>query len=133
MRPMRKWTNRRQWCVWIACWAILFNTLVPTLSYAFSAANGNSVLQEICSASGAKYASVGAADAIKMPGGASLHHLDHCPYCLSDGSAPALPTTLPAAPAVAETGAYYPPLFYTAPAPLFSWSASKPRGPPSLS
>ncbi len=60
------------------------------------------------------------------------HLFKHCPYCASHAF---LSLPLPAAQfvfAVLDASPSYPPLFYQSVAPLFSWTAAKPRGPPAL-
>jgi hypothetical protein len=62
-----------------------------------------------------------------------MQGMEHCAYCLTHASSPALPPPAVAGFAVIGGHDHYPALFYTAPQPLHTWSAAKPRGPPSRS
>jgi hypothetical protein len=112
---------------WIAMLAILFGALAPTLSHAFVPAGGRVVDFPICSAAGHT------AD-VKLPGipEPAADPFKHCPYCIDQHHVPGL---LPQAPAafVAIGGQILPPLFYTAPTPLFHWAAPQSRAPPRVS
>ena len=125
---MGKFLRRKRLQIWIACLAILLNALAPSISHALSAGPSNMI--EICSASGTTWIAVDQAtpdSSTKSP----LHHLEHCPFCMTHADTFALP--LPLAPSFAVTGGHelFPALFYHSPSPLFSWSAAKPRGPPA--
>lgn len=78
----------------IALFAIVFASLAPTISHAFSSNNSSSFTQEICSSSGQKlFVQVVTTQGqqrlaeldIKSPGDNSPqsinHHLEHCPFC----------------------------------------------------
>ncbi|MFC3379604.1 DUF2946 domain-containing protein [Rugamonas sp. CCM 8940] len=125
-------------CAWVACLAILFSVLAPSISHALAAATPTSAsasasasapgLMVICRSDGATLATPAAND--RQPA-ALQHHLEHCPYCMTHGGSFALlPTSAHVFPLLAGHD-FYPPLFYRAPAPLFSWSAARPRGPPA--
>lgn len=129
--------KRRMLCAWVACLAILFSALAPSISHAMTAAASSSAgaaanapgLMAICSSNGAPAAAPAAVD--QHPA-ALQHHLEHCAYCMSHGGALALlPTSAHVFPLLAGYD-LYPTLFYRAPAPLFSWSAASPRGPPAV-
>src|SRR5450830_1871181 len=85
--------KRKQWHMWFACLAILLNALSPSLSYAFASlhANANSAAVEICSASGAVYTQADLAQAARSTTDSVLHHIEHCPFCMSHAGSVALP------------------------------------------
>jgi hypothetical protein len=108
--------------VWIAMLAVWFAALAPTVSHALAATTA-AALAEMCTVdSGSKKAPMN-----------TLHGMEHCAYCAMHGGAPALPPLPLNGFAVIGGHDFYPPLFYTAPQPLHTWSASSPRGPPALS
>jgi hypothetical protein len=116
---MLKHLKRQTLHLWIAMLAVLFAALAPTVSHALAAtppAAGGNVL-------GRRPDQEGASN--------TMHGMEHCPYCATHGGEPALP---PAVNGFAVIGGhdFYPPLFYTAPQPLHTWSAASPRGPPAL-
>ncbi len=128
--------KRRMLCAWLACLAILFSALAPSISHALTAAASSSAraaanapgLMAICSSNGAKAATPAAVD--QHPA-ALQHHLEHCSYCMIHcGGLALLPATAQVLPLLAGYG-FYPSLFYRAPEPSFSWSAASPRGPPA--
>ena len=129
-------TRRLRMQIWIACFAILFNALAPSLSYAISAMQGSPhAWVEICSVDGTKLVSPTADTA---PDGApaqdsSLHKDAHCPFCMvhADTWAPPPATTV----ALALIGGHdaFPSLFYRSPQPLFAWASANPRAPPVVS
>lgn len=122
--------KRRTLHVWLACLAILFAALAPSISHALAAAAGADRV-EICTVDGTKTVVLQTATK-KMPAkdGAS-HHMEHCAYCVSN----AVDTALPPAPATvfAPHGGHgaFPALFYASPSPLFCWTAGTPRAPPA--
>lgn len=126
--------TRRLLTIWIALLAVLFGALAPSVSYALAAQRGGTAQwAELCGVNGVKRVLV-AAETPPAPQRDPLqHHIEHCPYCATHGGTFALPP--PAALSVAVIGGHdrYPSLYYHAPAPLFPWSAAKPRGPPAVS
>ncbi len=131
--------GRKRLQIWIACLAILLNALAPSVSHALSRMAGPSKMIEICSASGTRWISsevastiVGAQFSAQEPSTDSpLHHLEHCPFCMTHAGSFALPA--PSSTLFAIQGGHdlFPSLFYHSPFPLFSWSAAHPRGPPA--
>lgn len=128
---------------WIACLAILFGALAPTLSHAMARAAPDSLDFPICSAAGHTVQEVQHAyahayantDASKPAGEHTEHGVDpfqHCPCCADQHHSPGLPPSMPAA-LVAVQGQLRPLLFYTAPTALFQWTAPQSRAPPTLS
>ncbi|WP_188564707.1 DUF2946 domain-containing protein [Undibacterium terreum] len=123
--------------LWIAYFAILLNAFAPSISYALASRQPPAGLGEICSTSSNKSLSLTAAIAKPESGKSSpdtkLHHLEHCPLCLSHAGSFALPVSLPGQFALGMEAAQFPPLFYHSPAPLFLWSQANPRAPPFIS
>jgi hypothetical protein len=118
---------RRALTAWIAMIAILFGVLAPTLSHAVVPAAAQAVDFPICSAHAQ------AVD-VKAPGlpKPAVDPAKHCAYCAGQHHAPGLlPQAQPAL--VVASSAYFPSLFYQAPAPLFHWTAPQSRAPPRLS
>lgn len=111
--------------------AILFAALAPSVSHALAASHPDHAAfpaMQICSVGGMTGAASQPADSGMDP---AKHAFEHCPYCATHAGTFAL---LPGAAvhiALIEGHDRYPPLFYRAPQPLFSWSAGKPRGPPA--
>lgn len=112
---------------WLAFAALLAAVLMPSVSRALASDRvANIMMAEICAPSGMSYA-----DMQKLPGDRNMGHLDDCPYCRFHADTPALPTTLVTV-EPGELAAPRPPLFYHSIAPLFAWTAARPRGPPLL-
>ena len=120
--PMFNFARRRTLHIWIALLAILFSALAPSISRAMSPASPFGY-GEICSADTVK----------KSPTPAADHAMEHCPYCVTHGGTHALLPPVAASFAVIGGHDHYPPLFFSAPRPLHSWTAAKPRGPPTRS
>lgn len=114
---MGKWARRQRLHIWIACFAILMNALVPSISHALNAMqpHGPQITQiEICTVDGVKYLNADGTTAVKSPLDSVLHHVEHCPYCVGDAATPPLPTTF-AMPTPIKAGLALLP-------PLFTWS-----------
>jgi hypothetical protein len=113
---------------WIACLAILFGALAPTLSHALNRSAAQPINFPICSAAGHAVPDSTPAGSIDL----GADPFKHCPFCADQHHAPGL---LPQAPATlaAVSGTSFPSLFYTAPAPLFHWAAPQSRAPPVAS
>lgn len=118
---MLKHLKRQTLHIWIAMLAVLFAALAPTVSHAL-AATTTGALAEMCSVGGPTK---------KAPTNV-MHGMEHCSYCALPG-ADATPPPAISGFAVIVGHDFYPPLFYTAPQPLHTWSAASPRGPPTLS
>ena len=118
--------------IWIACLAILLNALAPSISHALSAASGSSNMTEVCTVTGTKLVSNDQASVEKSSTDSVLHHLEHCPFCMTHAGTFALPGPLPLSFAVSGGHGLFPALFYHSPAPLFSWSGANPRAPPAF-
>lgn len=134
---MRRLATNKVVHIWIAILAILFAALAPSVSHALAAsnragaANPASLAMQICSVAGLVSMDAMADPAADKSMDPAKHAFEHCPYCATHAGSFAL---LPGAAvniALIEGHDLYPPLFYRAPQPLFSWSAGKPRGPPA--
>ena len=121
----------RRWAAWIACFAILFAALAPSVSHAMSVTRGET-WAEICSVGVAKFVNVsadqgGTTDPVTQK---SLH-LEHCPFCATHpGSFAVLPSAGLAIPLV-ETLDTHPSLLFPSPHPLPIWTAAQSRAPPA--
>lgn len=131
MAAMVKFLKRRQLHLWLACLAILFNALAPSISYAYAAASGAARLADICSASGPRSQAAAQHEPATPTTDVALDHLKHCPFCISHAGSFALPFAPALRYAPVQGREVYPALFYQAPAPLFVWTSAKPRGPPA--
>lgn len=129
---MRLTRVSRAFASWMAMVAILMAALAPTLSQAWAAQSGSPLL-EICTANGTKWIqqSDGTTAPTQTPGEGPLSK--HCPYCLSQAQAPAIPVSplsmalLPTLPALLPTA------FLQTPRPLFTWLPVQSRAPPLAS
>lgn len=78
----------------IAMMAVVFASLAPSISHAFPAKNNQAtVLQELCSAQGAKrFVAVDlAVDTQKAPSqNQAATHFEHCPYCATHAGSVAI-------------------------------------------
>lgn len=132
---MKRFWKNKLITVWIACFAILLNALVPSIASALVVANGNTASwAEICSTANTTAAT---AAGKKVPATSSStgeqHAAKHCPFCLPHAGNFALPpASLPCC-ALAAGHDIFPTLYYQAPSLLFSWVTANPRGPPQLS
>jgi hypothetical protein len=123
----------RCYASWIACFALLFAALAPSISHAVEAWHGGvATWAEICTADGAKLVNTGDATPSSSDG-AKLLHLEHCAFCVThagaDGPPPSASFVLPIVSGVSIA----PTLFYQSPRPLFIWTSAQSRAPPSLS
>lgn len=113
---------------WLAMFATLAAALLPSVSHALANDRIDNLLRaQICAPSGTSYDTVPGDDG-KAPG-KQAGHMDDCRYCRLSADLPVLPgetLVIGSAPATLP----HPPLFYRSPAPLFTWAAAKPRGPP---
>lgn len=129
---MNRMLKRRTLHLWIACFAILMNALLPSLSHAMAARQGGASLMEICTVAGPRLIRVDApADPAQAPADSLLHHLEHCPFCATHAAVLGMPPALPLPFAVIGGHDLFPSLFYQSPSPLFSWSRPHSRAPPA--
>jgi hypothetical protein len=129
---MGRLLGKMRWQIWIACLAILFNALAPTIAHALVSQNGPTIEMEVCSATGPKFISVDQATGEPSRFDSSLHHLEHCPFCLTQADSFALPGHTSTRFSVIGGHDAFPALFYQSPSPLFSWSTANPRAPPAM-
>ncbi|PKO59351.1 MAG: DUF2946 domain-containing protein [Betaproteobacteria bacterium HGW-Betaproteobacteria-13] len=127
--------RRRQFrlAAWFATFAILLGALAPAVSQAMTAlGDGHQRWIEVCSASGMQWIAVDA-DSEQQGDDAPGASTASCPYCCPHAGSFGLPPELSAGFAVIGMAALEPPLFFSAPRPLFAWTASSPRAPPAAS
>ncbi|TFW33875.1 DUF2946 domain-containing protein [Massilia horti] len=116
---------------WLACFAILAASLMPTVSRALAAAGDAAFAAEICSASGTRVESPILAS--HHDSGPDQHglQLDHCGYCLthagSFGLLPIFATIVPALPDAPAGAQLLPQTFH----PIQGWTIPQSRAPPS--
>lgn len=116
----------RRLVAWIACFAMLFGALAPSIAQAMSASRGE-VWTEICSVGGTRLIKI-KSDPVKQ----QTLHLEHCPFCATHAGSFALPPGPSLSIPVLDTPASHPPLFYRSPRPLSIWTTAQSRAPPSL-
>lgn len=117
----------RRLVAWIACFAMLFGALAPSIAQAMSASRGE-VWAEICSVAGTRFVKI-KGDPAEPP----TLHLEHCPFCATHADAFALPPGPGFHIALLDLPTSHPPLFYRSPRPLSIWTTAQSRAPPSLS
>lgn len=130
---MKKVTRR--FAAWIACFAMLFAALAPSVSHALSISRGETWFK-ICSVGGTKFVKVSVdqgaiADPAKQE---SIHldHLEHCPFCVTYAGSFALPPNAGFAILLIETQDTHPFLFFQSPHPLAIWTVAQSRAPPAF-
>jgi hypothetical protein len=117
----------RRFIAWIACFAMLFGALAPSISQAMSVSRGDT-WAEICSAAGIKYVKADAGTPVTK----KLMHVEHCPFCATQaGSFALLPASASVSFAALEAPNTHPILFYRSPRPLSIWSTAQSRAPPA--
>jgi len=124
----------RHWAkyAWIACLAILFNAFVPVVSHALNASSpASSTQMEVCTAMGIEMLPMALpGDDGRQSADKLLKSLTHCGYCATHAGSFGLPPQPPAAFAVMGGHDVFPPLYYTAPRRLATWSPAQSRAPP---
>jgi hypothetical protein len=124
----------RHWAkyAWIACLAILFNAFVPVVSHALNASSpASSTKMEVCTAMGIEMLPMALSDDDgKQAADKLLKSLTHCGYCATHAASFGLPPQPPAVFAVIGGHDVFPPLYYTAPRTLPTWSPAQSRAPP---
>lgn len=123
---------------WIALLGVLFSALAPTISHAMAAAMSSADARaddamQVCTMEGMKTVAVDDKAAGQFDPHKFEHFLEHCPYCAPHGGQAFFPPFAPIVFAVLDASSSHPPLFYRSATPLFSWRASRPRGPPASS
>jgi hypothetical protein len=121
----------RRFAAWIACFAMLFAALAPSVSHALSVSRGDA-WPEICSVGGAKFVKAGVdRGAIADPAAQDSSHLEHCPLCATHAGSFALPPSAGFTIPLIETQDTHPFLFFRSPHPLAIWTVAQSRAPPS--
>ena len=118
-------TTTRRFAAWIACLAMLFAALAPSVTHAMAASRGNA-WTEICSAAGVKMVKADGADAQQSP-----DHLEHCPFCATHPASIALIPGSAACMPLLEGRDTHPSLFFQSPSPLAIWTLAQSRAPPA--
>jgi len=121
----------RRFAAWIACFAMLFAALAPSVSHALSMSRGET-WSEICSVGGKKFVKVsvdqrGIADRATQ----DSIHLEHCPFCATHAGSFALPPNVGLTILLIETQDTHPFLFFQSPHPLAIWTVAQSRAPPA--
>lgn len=118
----------RRFAAWIACLAMLFAALAPSVSHAMSARSGDA-WTEICSAAGVMM--IKAPPGLGDPADADrASHLEHCAFCATHPTDVApIPGSVRSTPVLSVRDTY-PPLYYQSPAPLAVWTHAPSRAPP---
>jgi len=107
---------------WLAILAFMLGALAPAVSqWLASSGSGNVAWSEICSTSGKQ----------QQPDGQVKQ--EHCPFCLIQAQAVGLPPQATITVAIIEGADALPVLFLRSPHPLFAWSPTHARAPPTLS
>jgi hypothetical protein len=124
-------TVTRHLAAWIACFAMLFAALAPSVSHALSTSRGEP-WTEICSVGGKKFVKVsvdqgGTTD----PASQDSIHLEHCPFCATHADAIALPPAAGLSILLIDTRDTHPFLFLRSPHPLAIWTVAQSRAPPA--
>jgi hypothetical protein len=134
-QPMTTFRQNRRIIAWLACIAILLNTLSPEISHAIAAAQGKAApWEQICSTSGSKFIPLDLDSKNENPGqNTTPMAMEHCAYCVSHAASYMLPPVAGLQFSIIIPHLFFPPLFYRASRPLFAWAASSPRGPPAFS
>jgi hypothetical protein len=122
----------RRCAAWIACLAMLFAALAPSVAHAMAASRGE-VWAEICSVAGIKLVktSTGDAAAAAQDQQQSLH-VEHCPFCATHADSFALLPGHSFSIPVLDAPELHPRLFFQAPHPLPIWTSAQSRAPPAL-
>jgi hypothetical protein len=120
----------RHFAAWIACIAMLFAALAPSMSQAMAVMPG-STWTEICGMGGTRFIKVtSAAGDVSDPAPSDVAHVDHCPLCATHADSFALPPTARYFVPLIDTGETHPFLFFQSPQPLAIWHLAQARAPP---
>jgi hypothetical protein len=120
----------RHFAAWIACIAMLFAALAPSMSQAMAVMPG-STWTEICGMGGTQFVKVtSAAGDVFDPTPSDVAHVDHCPLCATHADSFALPPTAGYFVPLIDTRETHPFLFFQSPQPLAIWHLAQARAPP---
>jgi hypothetical protein len=121
--------HRQRVTAWIAFFAIMLASLMPTMSRAIAAAAPSA--EQVCSTGHHGAAPATSHNAPDHHDGAL--HLDHCGFCLTHaGSFGLAPSVACALPAASGPEVHEPPLFQSRRA-LVAWTTAQSRAPPRVS
>lgn len=121
----------RRFAAWIACFAMLFAALAPSVSHALSMSRGET-WSEICSVAGKKFVKLGVAQGkIADPVTQESIQLEHCPFCATHAGPLGLPPPSGFTILMIDTQETHPFLFLQSPQPLAIWTAAQSRAPPA--
>jgi hypothetical protein len=129
--------HRQRVTAWIAFFAIMLASLMPTMSRAIAAADAARSAEQVCSTGHHGGAHHGVAASPASHHTPSHHdgalHLDHCGFCLthagSFGLAPTVASVLP----VASGPEVHPPPLFQSRRVLVAWTTAQSRAPPRVS
>jgi hypothetical protein len=120
----------RCFAAWIACIAMLFAALAPSMSQAMAVMPGGT-WTEICGMGGTRFVKVtSAAGDVSDPAPSDVAHVDHCPLCATHADSFALPPTAGCSVPLIDTRETDPFLFFQSPQPLAIWHLAQARAPP---
>lgn len=111
---------------WLACLAIAFGALAPTISHALQRTD-LAAQAEICSAAGNTLNPALDPSGKSVPGTLAMKH---CPYCSVHAPGVAIPPQSSALPFVLSAPADLPVPYLDAPRTLHAWASANPRAPP---
>lgn len=114
---------------WVAILALLMAALAPSISQAWSARAGASPI-EVCTATGAQWVQVDGSATDHAPGQGDARTDMHCPYCLHQAHAAAMPVTPVVVLPMPAHATWLPTAFLAAPRTLHAWRSASPRAPP---
>lgn len=118
---------------WIACFAILFAALAPSVSHALGAARGD-LWTEVCSPGGARMVKVGMDQSGEgTQASAASTAFEHCSFCAMHGGGSGVPPGEAIVVQFLAVNKLRPILFYQAPRPLPIWTVAQSRAPPIIS
>lgn len=121
----------RRFAAWIACFAMLFAALAPSVSHALSVSHGET-WTEICTVGGTKLVKVSVdKGGIADPATQDSIHLEHCPFCATHAGSFALPPNAGFTIPLIETQETHPFLFFQSAHPLPIWTVAQSRAPPA--
>jgi uncharacterized protein involved in copper resistance len=122
--------HRQRVTAWIAFFAIMLASLMPTVSRAMAAAASDSSTQ-VCSTSHHD-AMPAAGHHAPAPEHGALH-LDHCAFCLTHAGSFGLPATVAVALPILAGPAVHPAPIFQSRRALVAWTTAQSRAPPLAS
>lgn len=116
----------------LALLALLAAALMPVLGQVLARQQGRAgTWSEVCSTAGKRLVRLDLGT--QIPAGVDgLGHAKHCPFCLAHGGQAMLPQADIVSLPLVTAKPVLPALYYHAPHPLFSWAATRSRGPPAF-